>query len=440
MNIQSEALSETRKSFTVTIPSDLYQEEEKASLASLAQQVRIPGFRPGKVPTSLLQTRYAKDIVDNVKRGLVQRALDSILEQEKEGLESFVEVGELTEDTAGGSGYQVKIVADVIPSFELPNYEGIEIKLPAIATTDEEVEKALEGVRAQRADFKVVERAAAKGDYAKIAYEAILDGKPLEETVESAGAFGSQKTTWEEVASESAFLPAVSKALEGLAAGENTEVQETFGDDHQIEALRGLTVTYKVEVQEVRERALPELDEEFFKSLKVKDLEELKSNVRRDVEREKEYRDQEAQRGRIVEFLSGAVDIQIPESLIERHTERSLKRVVDDNVRRGVSQDILEQHRDEIFEGARKNAVSQAKIDLILQKIAAKEKISVSQEDLSEAVFRMAYYSGQNPKKIVSEIRKDRSRLTSLSSEILLRKTMDWLVEKANLVREDKES
>lgn len=440
MNIQSEALSETRKSFTVTIPSDLYQEEEKTTLASLSRQVKIPGFRPGKVPANLLRQRYGKDLVDNVKRGLIQKALDAIVEQEKAGLESFVEVGELTEDTVGGSGHQVKIVADVIPSFDLPEYTGIEVKLPVVTTTDEEVDQALEQVRAQRADFKVAERAAAKGDYAKIGYEAILDGKPLEETVQNVGAYGSQKITWEEVASESAFLPAVSKALEGLATGETTEVQETFGDDHTVESLRGLTVTYKVEVQEVRERVLPELDEAFFESLKVKDLEELKANIRRDIERDKENRDQETQRMKIVEHLTGTVTIQIPESLIERHTQRSLKRVVDDNVRRGVSQEILEQHRDELFEGARKNADAQARIDLILQKIAEKENIQVTQEDLSEAVFRQAYQSGQNPKKIVGELRKDRSRLTSLSSEILLRKTMDWLVEKANVVREDQES
>ncbi len=436
MNIQSETISATRKSYTVTVPSDIYKEEEKNSLNALSRQVKIPGFRPGKVPVNMLLQRYGKELTENVKQSVVQKVLDAVLQQEK-NLNSFVEVGEL--ETAA-EDYQVRVVADVVPDFDLPEYTGIEIKLPEVNVTEEDVDQELESLRLRRADFKASEAPAKAGDYVKISYEAELDGKPLKETHQDVGVYGSQETSWEEVSAESPLLPEVSKALAGKKGGDVFEVQEKFADDHSTEALRGLTVTYKVTVQEVRERVKPELDEEFFKSMKVSGLEDLRESLRKDLLRNKENRDQEAQRNEIVKVLSEGVTVEVPESMLDRHAEQTLRRMVNENLQRGVPRDILEQHRDELFESARKNADAQVKVNLILKKIAEKEEIRVTQEDLSEAIYRQAYYSGQNPKKIVSEIKKDRSLLTSLSSDILLQKTMTWLVEKASVVREEKAS
>jgi trigger factor len=436
VNIQSETISATRKSYTVTVPSNIYQEEEKNSLSALSRQVKIPGFRPGKVPVNMLLQRYGKELTENVKQGVVQKVLDAVLQQEK-NLNSFVEVGELEKV---GDDYQVRVVADVVPDFDLPEYVGIEVKLPEVRVTEEDVDQELESLRLRRAEFKVSEAPAKAGDYVKISYEAELDGKPLKEVHENVGVYGSQETSWEEVAAESPLLPEVSKALDGKKAGETFEVQEKFADDHSQEALRGLTVHYKVTVQEVRERVKPELNEEFFKSLKVAGLDDLRESLRKDLLRNKENRDLESQRNEIIRVLSDGVSVEIPQSMLDRHADQTLRRMVNENLQRGVPQSILEQHRDELFESARKNADAQVKVNLILKKIAEKEDIRVAQEDLSEAIYRQAYYSGQNPKKIISEIRKDRSLLTSLSSDILLQKTMAWLVEKAKVVREEKAS
>ncbi len=433
MNIQTQDVSETRKSLVASIEATEVAAEHKAVVAEFIKLARLPGFRPGKAPIAMVVKRYGKDIDEEFKKKVVTKAYRGAVEDSKLDVLSVVSVeeGEIKPDAEA----VVTITVDVQPTFELPEYEGLPTTVEPTEASDEEVEKVLENMRAERADFKVAERAAAKGDYVKISYEGTIDGTAILEIAPEKQIYGKVPQTWEEVEGENeGLIPGLGAQLGGLKTGDKKDVTVTFPAEFKaVEALAGKTAVYAVEVLEVRERVLPEVDEEFCKAHRADDLEGLKTNIRNHIKLQKENRNRAEQRRQVTEALLAKVAIPAPESLVEQETQGVLRQFIDQNMRRGVPAEQFEQDKEALYANARKAAETRVQSQLLLVKIAEKEKVKVEENDMNQVIYQQAMQSGQAPDKFVKELAKNRDRLRSIQQSILFDKTLDLVVSKATV-------
>ena len=198
-------------------------------------------------------------------------------------------------------------------------------------------------------------------------------------------------------------------------------------------ALAGKQASYAVEVQEIRERVLPAMDEAFFKAQQVDNLEGLKASVRNNLKLQKEYQNRAEQRRQITETLAAAVDFAVPESLVASETQSVLRQFIEENMRRGVAQEQFEKDKKELFESAGKAATKRVKLQLILAKIAEAEKIQVAEKDIDSFIYREAMRSNQKPDKLARDLAKNRDALRSVQQSIIFDKAVDFLVSKATV-------
>lgn len=433
MNVQVSDLNETRKLLTVTLDQAEVDAEFATLVAEFAKQASLPGFRPGKAPAAMIQKRFAKELREEFKGRVVSKAYRQGLEQSKVDVLSIVDVAE--GEFAPGSPAEIKVTVDVRPTFELPNYKGLATEVAAAEATDAEVDQVIEGMRAERADFKVAERPSAKGDYVRFGYTGTLDGQPLAGIVGDKAIYASAPQTWEEVEGQNeGLLPGVAAQIGGLKAGDRKDVTVSFPAEFSaVPALAGKQVVYAIEVQEVRERALPALDEAFFKANQVDSLDALKAQVKTGLARRKEYENRAAQRRQVTDALVAAANFPVPESLVASERDGVLRQFIEENMRRGVPQEDFEKNKKELFESASKAAVARVKVQLLLARIAEAEKIKVDDQDFNQWFMREAMRSGQKPDKLVKEIGRDREQLRAIQQQILFDKALDFVVAQATV-------
>jgi trigger factor len=433
VNIQLTDLSETRKNLVVTLDQSEVAAEHQAVVGQFVRHASLPGFRPGKAPVAMIAKRFATEIGDEFKQKIVAKAYKEAMDQQKLDVITIAKVDEGTIEA--GSAATITFTVDVRPAFKLPEYVGLPTEVLPTESTDAEVDNVIEGMRAERADFKAVDRAAQKGDYVKLAYEGTADGKPILELAPDKQIYGKVPQTWEEVeGQQEGVIPGLGKQIAGLKAGDKKDVTVKFPANFEpVPVLAGKTAVYAIEVQEVRERVLPAIDAEFLKAHQAESLDALKVNVRSNLKLQKEAQNRSAQRRQVTDALATKIDFALPDSLVEAETQSVLRQFIEENMRRGVPQENFEKDKKELFEGARKAAGQRVKVQLILSQIAEKEGLKVGERDIDTFIYREAMRTGQRPDKIVKDITKDRDVLRSIQQSIIFDKAIDFLVSKATV-------
>jgi trigger factor len=433
VNVQITDINDTRKTLTVTLDQGEVEGEYNTLLGEFTRQVSLPGFRPGKAPVAMVAKRFGKELKEEFKSKVIGKAYRDGLEQSKLQVLSLVDVEEGAIEP--GLSAAIKLTVDVRPEIKLPEYTGIETTVEPTEPTEAEVDGVIEGLRAERADFKVAERPASKGDYVRFGYTGTLDGKPLDEVVGDKKIYAAAPQTWEEVeGANEGLLPGVSKQLAGLKTGDKKSIDVAFPADFSaVPALAGKTVSYAVEVQEIRERVLAPLDEAFFKSHQVENLDGLKTQIRANLTARKDYGNRAAQRRQITEALATRATFPVPDSLVASERDGILRQFIEENIRNGVPQEKLEENKKELYENATKAASTRVKVQLILAEIAEAEKIKVDEKDFNNWLMREAMRSGQRPDKLAKDLGKDRDQVRAIQQQIMFDKTLDFLVSKATV-------
>ncbi len=433
MNVSITDISETRKTLTVTLDKGEVDGEYHAILGEFTKQVSLPGFRPGKAPAAMVAKRFGKELGEEFKSRVVGRAYRDGLKEAKLDAISLVDVEE--GEVQPGLSAAIKLTVDVRPVIKLPEYKGIETTVQPTEPTAAEIDAVVEGLRSERADFKAVDRASRKGDYVRFGYEGTLDGKPLTDIVGDKPLYAKAPQTWEEVEGENeGLLPGMGKHLSGLKAGDKKSVKLEFPATYPaVPALAGKAVTYAIEVQEVRERTLPPLDEAFFKANQVENLDALKEQIRKTLTYRKEQENRAGQRRQVTDALIARAGFPVPESLVASERDGVLRQFIEENMRRGVPQEEFEKNKKELFESASKAALARVKVQLLLARIAEEEKLKVEEKDVNNWVLREAMRSGQKPDKLVKELGKDREQMRAMQQQILFDKTLDFLVAQATV-------
>ncbi|MGC6456306.1 MAG: trigger factor [Coraliomargaritaceae bacterium] len=430
MNTDVKDISPTRRAIIVEVSSEEISSIESKLIQDFMRQAKVPGFRPGKAPENMIRTRYAKDIASELKSRVVSAAHQEGVLKTDVDIFGIVELDE--GEIIAGQDATLTFTVDVMPDYELPVYEGLKVTTESVEADDAEIDTMFNQVLSQRAEFTVVEKAAEKGDYVRCSYEGTIEGQAITDLAPDAPIYGKQSKTWEEAGSEEApGVRAVVDGLVGMSAGDKKEVEMEFPADFEVAALAGHTALYALEVEEVREKILPELDEAFFKSMQVKDESELRTQISQNITQQKTQKNFQSERQQITDQLLAAVDFPLPESGVASETDAILRDFMQRNMQRGATQEDFEKQKEQLHQGASDAAANRLKSRLILGRIAVEEKIQVENEDFSRVIMNEAMQTGQKPDQLVKELQKDQSRIDRMRIDILMGKTMDRLLEKA---------
>ena len=423
-------INETRKTITVSVAAAEIATIEASLIKEFMRDAKIPGFRPGKAPENMIRMRYAKELKSELSQRVVSKAHQEGVAKSDFEIFGVVDLNE--GEIAAGSDATITFTVDVLQAFEVPAYEGLKVTNEPTEASAEEVEKMFEQMLSQRAEFNVAEKAADKGDYVRCSYEGKIGDELVADLVPETPMYGTQKVTWEEAGAEGTpGVQAIVDGVVGMQAGDEKEVTMEFAEDFKPEALAGKTAVYSLKAEEVREKVMPAMDDAFFASMQVKDEAELRERISENIEGQKKEQNSNAERQQITEQLLASVEFAIPESGIESETEAVLRDFMQRNMQQGASEADFEAHKEQLHEGASKAAHDRLKSRLILSKIAEKEKVQAENDDFSRLIMMQAQQSGEKPEKIVKEIQKDQSRINNMRSEILLGKTMDLILDKA---------
>jgi len=429
VNVDIKDAGVARKIATVSFDSDEVSKHESKVCQELGKLVNIPGFRKGKAPANVIRKKYAKEIMDELNRKVSTAAYEAVLENKDIKVYSVLKVdaGELEPSQSAS----VEVTVDIEPEFDLPKYKEYELTVEPTDVKEEDVTKELDAIREQRASFDVVERASQKGDYVKCSYEGTLDGKPVAEILLDKPMYGKQANTWEEAGNQTGMgVDAIAEGVLGMAAGDKKEVSADFAKDFEVEALAGKSVTYQLEVHEVREKKAPALeDEEFLKSLKIESVDELKEKVTEQIKYRKEQENVNLKRKQITQNILDTDDFPLPQQAVEEESKAIFQNRIQQATQQGVKPEEIEKNRDEWWKESQTQGQARVKLTLVLSKIAEEEKITVEKEDLAQAATREAMMRREDPTKFIKELTQDRARLNRLREDIVYDKTLVKIAE-----------
>ena len=424
MNVDIKDAGVARKIATVNFDSDEVSKHESKVCQELGKLVSIPGFRKGKAPANVIRKKYAKELREELNRKVSTAAYEAVLEQKDIKIYSVLKVdaGELEPSQSAS----VEVTVDIEPEFDLPKYKEFELTIEPTEVKEEDITKELDAIREQRASFDVVERAAEKGDYVKCSYEGTLDGASVAELIPEKPMYGKQANTWEEAGNQTGMgVDAIADGVLGMSTGDKKELNADFAKDFEVKALAGKSVTYQLEVHEVREKKAPELDdEEFLKSLKIESVNELKEKVTEQIKIRKEQENENLKRKQITQNILDLEDFPLPQQAVEEEAKAIFQNRIQQASRQGVNPEEIEKNRDEWWNESQTQGQSRVKLTLVLSKIAEEEKVTVEKEDLAQAATREAMMRREDPTKFIKELSQDRARLNRLREDIVYDKTL----------------
>ena len=430
MKVEVETQPGSVSTLQIELPPEEVSKEWDVIANSFARFAKIPGYRPGKAPRAVIEKRFRKEIHDELTKKLVSKSYHDAIEQKQLRVVSLTNV----EDVQFGDDKSMRFRATVVtaPEFELPEYRNIPVRLPDTKVSEAEVDAALERLREQSADFvDVPERELRMEDFAVIDFEGAIEGRPISEIAPNASKnLHGGKKFWLHLAPEN-FLPRFCEQIVGMKRGETRSVQVQFPAGFPVAELAGKKADYAVTLNEIKQKVLPPIDDAFAARLVPgKTVADLRHMIEHDLEHEKEHEVERAKESQIVKFLHEHTAFDLPLPLLKSETRRALNELVHGNRARGVPDDILKGKEKELVEGAGSLAAHRLKTNFILSRIAEREKIEVSREELDARIREEAARYDISVDKMRKEL-QEHDGLNSLAEQLLLGKTLDFL--KANV-------
>ncbi|MDR2463119.1 MAG: trigger factor [Verrucomicrobiales bacterium] len=428
MNISIEEVSACRRRLRIEVPADRVAAEVNRVTNEFQKAAQIKGFRAGKAPRPVIEKRYAKDIEEEVKRVLVPTAFREAIDEKKLKVSTALNLEEV--NFVSGVSLSFSALVDLEPEFILPEYKGLKVKKFDATVSDAEVSETIDRLRGQMADYKTVSgRAIQENDLAVVTYEGKLDGQPLVDLLQNAKHLAKNEKFWVQVKDDT-FLPGFAKQLIGANAGDALTVSVTFPAEFPQEDLRGKTAVYDVKVDEIKETVLPEFNDEFAQNIAKVTAEELKKRVAENLKLQKEQQARNDHARQILGQLNGSANFEVPESSVQNQTRNVIHDIVRENELRGVSRDMLEEKKQDIFTNAQSAAKGQVKLSFILGKIAAAERLEVTNDELIGEVSRIAMRENTPVKKLVKQLQENNG-FDGIRESLLSRKTVDFLLQSA---------
>ena len=429
MNVTIESLAPCRKVLKVDVDAKTVDDAFETVTNEFQRGVKLPGFRPGKVPRDIIARNFAKDVESEVRRKIVNDSYKKALADHKLHVVGSPEVKE--GNFTRSQNFTFDITVETAPDFELPDYKGLPAKKEKRTVGEVDVTRAIDVLRERMASYNDVDRAAKEGDIVVVHYSGTSEGRPLTDFAPTARGLTQQQNFWLEI-KPGHFIPGFTEQLVGISKGDKRTVTVQFPEDFVTRELTGKQGVFEVEAVQVKEKAMPEANDEFAKQWGAEDFEKLKQGVRVDLENELEGKIRQAVRAQVVQALSQKLQFELPESLVQGETRNVVYNIVAENQQRGVAKENIEEKRDEIFNYASQSAKERLKLGFLFGRIAEKEGIKVSREEVTRRVLQIAQQREMKPEKLVKELDKS-GGFSRIHEDILMSKVVDFLEQSAQI-------
>ena len=417
-----------KREITVEIPPDVVTAESESIVQKYQKLARVPGFRKGKVPASIVRQRFADDIKSEVVEALVPRYFRE--ETRKQSLLPVSQPRVTDLHFHEGEPLTFKAAFEILPDFKVAPYDDIRIDKLDTTITDEDVERALTNLRDQHATYTAVEepRPLADGDFAVVGFkgtpkesEQDADSKPVE-VDEVMVEIGGENT-----------IPEFTENLRGAKADERRTFEVKYADDFSDKRLAGKTMDYEVNVKGIKTRSVPELNDDFAKELgsELNSLEELRNRLRENMTAEKTHEAEHRGKDQIVEELVKRNDFPVPDAMLDQQIDLRLERGLRALAAQGMrTEDMKRMDFPRLRAGQHDAALREVKASLILEQIAGEEKVEVSDDELDRELDALAVQSKQPLEQVRARLTQD-GGLDRIRHRIRNEKTLDFLYRRS---------
>lgn len=409
-----------RHSLEISVPVDEVNAEVSRVLESFQKKARFPGFRPGKAPAGLVRRHFQSDIRQKVLENLVPRYFREQVEREDLKVVGSPDIVDVKFEE--GEPLWFKAEFEVAPEFELKEYRGLTVPYQDPEITDEDIDKRIEELRQQKADYANVDpRPLEDGDFAVVSLESVdgVPGPPIRQD-ELMIEIGGSDT-----------MPEFSENLRGLSPGEEKTFDVTYPDDYAQRRLAGKTIRFRATVKGIRRKELPEVNDEFARDLgDYQDLAELRDSVRRALFAERQIEAQREAKDKLVDQLVDAHEFPVPEAYVDAQIRNRVEQNLRALAANGVDPSSVKLDWDKVKAAQRDKAVREVRASLILSRIAARESIDATREEVEREVERMARQRREPVAALRLRLEKD-GTLGRIASHIQSEKTLTFLFEHA---------
>jgi len=410
-------VSPSRKEIEIEIPEEEFSREYEKTLGDYVARAKLDGFRKGHAPRERVRALFDHDIRHDVYDVLIPRVLEEELGALRLNPVNVPELKDLKHEEGGP--LRATAAFEVLPDFELPDYRTVRVEKKSVAVTDADIDQTLEDLRARAAEYVPVEgRGVADGDYAVVEMQG-RDRKakrllPVEKAVVLAGHAENE--------------PALNEKIMGMTPGEERSFEVVYPKDHANKRVAGKDIVYSLRLLELKEKKLPDLDDEFAKSLgPAEGLGDLREKVRRELAAGRERASQNEAASRVLQAIADRVTLELPESAVEQESLAVLRRILSAYRDRRLSPEALEGLKAE----ARRQAVEHLRNHLIIEKIAREEGFAVSEEEVQAEIRSLAQANRIPEASLADMIRRDEHRREEMVENLLFRKTVDFLIKNA---------
>jgi len=411
-----------RRELELEIPADEVSKAMERVAKEFARLARVPGFRPGKAPIPLIKKRFAEDIKGEVLQTLVPQRVEKAVAEQKLTPVSQPQVDKVEYN----EGQPVKFRAsfEVLPEFALGNYKNLEIEMPEMQITDERVAETLAEMQQRAATFTPVEgRAVENDDFVQVK----LHGTP-----EGGGDPLQADSVLCHVGAEETMEP-FNENLRGANAGDHKNFDVEYPADYPDSKLSGKKFHYSVDVLGVKTKTLPEINDEFAKDVSdAASLEELKKKIRESLEHERDHRQKELQREKVLAELVKLHVFPVPDSLVEHQMDVRLERVVRSLAQQGVDPRAVNVDWVSLRRRQEERARDDVKAELVVDRIATEEQIDVTEEELQHELEHVASHGGESAEAMRARLTKQ-GALDRMKAKLRSDKTVDWLAQNARV-------
>jgi trigger factor len=409
-----------KREISVEIPADEVARETEVIVQKYQKVARLPGFRSGHVPASIIKQRFKEDLKSDVVEALVPRHFRK--EAEKQGLIPVSQPQVTDLHIHDGEPLRFKASFEIMPEIVVEGYKELRADHPEIVIKDEEVEEAVNSVREQHATYTSVEgRPLADGDYA----QASMDGKPKENDATA------QPVHMDEVLIEIGgknTVPEFTENLRGANAGDEREFEVSYPEDVADKRLAGKAFIYTVKIQAIKRKNLPELNDDFAKELgEFSSFDQVRKQIRDNMEAERKHDAERQAKDKLVAELVKRNDFEVPESLVDRQIDLRLERGLRALAAQGMKmEDLKKMDLPRLRVGQRDQAVQDVKSSLLLERVADLEKIEAGEDELNHEIEALAKQTKQTPEAVRARLTQD-GGLDRIRNRIRSEKTLDFL-------------
>lgn len=425
MNVTIEDAGPCKKVLKFEIPKEAIESEFEKKTAEVCGTVELPGFRKGRAPRKLVERRFGTQIKDEVKQSVVSDCYQKTLEEHKLNPVGNPKFGEI--ELEMGKPFIFDVTLEVWPSFEVNQYRGLKLKKKSSSVNDEEVQKVLIDMAYRKAQLTVVKDGNVKrGDHIICDSKVEVDGNNVfeDDDIEIPVVNG--------IAVANTVIPDLTTKLEGIKSGEECKIDAKLSDNFVKEEYRGKDAKVRLKVKEIKRLIPPDINEDFARTLGFNSLEDLKSHIRKRVEIDKRRWVEDDLKNQVLDILLDHAKFELPQDFLSQHTDQRVYKHQLDLLNRGVPLEEIQKQTEKIKNASAESVMREIKASLVLNYIAEKEKIFVTESEVEQQIADIARAYNTDTTRVRKQLERQ-GNLSYLRSDMRENKVMIFLLREASI-------